>query len=314
MADLRLLGEAGGGGGGHTIRDEGVDLTDRAGLNFRGGLVSAVDDAGGDESEVHIGKQPDGTDLFLTADASPHLTIGGSGKVVRINAQLGIGSTPAAANDFLRVAPTMSATAYTNLVLINPPSVYPSVTGLAYTGISAAVAANPVAGVTGIQVEGLSFFGTAGGDGDKTAVASMRLRSAYAGAGAINDLRQLWIDDLFQLSGLGLVTNSYGIHIETQGRSRVTNVKHIALDSITLGTNRYQIYQAGITDQQSVHEANMQMFSTTLSFGGGVGVLGLADATTVPASNPSGGGVLYAEAGALKWRGSAGTVTTIAVA
>lgn len=52
----------------------------------------------------------------------------------------------------------------------------------------------------------------------------------------------------------------------------------------------------------------------TTSFGSGSKVIGLPDATTAPTTNPSGGGVLYSEAGALKWRGSSGTVTTIAVA
>jgi hypothetical protein len=51
---------------------------------------------------------------------------------------------------------------------------------------------------------------------------------------------------------------------------------------------------------------------TTDAFGGGVRVIGIANATTVPNSNPSGGGVLYVEGGALKFRGSSGTVTTIA--
>ncbi|MEW6096616.1 MAG: hypothetical protein AB1567_08835 [bacterium] len=53
---------------------------------------------------------------------------------------------------------------------------------------------------------------------------------------------------------------------------------------------------------------------TTDQFGSGAKVIGLANATTVPSTNPTGGGVLYAEGGALKWRGSAGTVTTIAAA
>ena len=39
--------------------------------------------------------------------------------------------------------------------------------------------------------------------------------------------------------------------------------------------------------------------------------LHLANAT-IPTANPSGGGVLYVESGALKYRGSSGTVTTIA--
>lgn len=47
--------------------------------------------------------------------------------------------------------------------------------------------------------------------------------------------------------------------------------------------------------------------------GGGEGVLGFANAATVPSSNPA-GGVLYVESGALKFRGSAGTVTTLAAA
>lgn len=53
-------------------------------------------------------------------------------------------------------------------------------------------------------------------------------------------------------------------------------------------------------------------FSSLGSFGGGEGVIFIANRTTAPTSNPSGGGVLYAEGGALKWRGSGGTVTTIA--
>lgn len=51
---------------------------------------------------------------------------------------------------------------------------------------------------------------------------------------------------------------------------------------------------------------------TTTQFGSGSGVVGIVNATTVPTTNPTGGGVLYVEAGALKYRGSSGTVTTIA--
>ena len=51
------------------------------------------------------------------------------------------------------------------------------------------------------------------------------------------------------------------------------------------------------------------------SFGGGTGAcIFIANATANPSTNPTGGGILYADAGALKWRGSGGTVTTIAAA
>ena len=50
------------------------------------------------------------------------------------------------------------------------------------------------------------------------------------------------------------------------------------------------------------------------SYGGGALCFFIANRTTAPASNPVGGGILYCEAGALKYRGSSGTVTTIAAA
>lgn len=48
--------------------------------------------------------------------------------------------------------------------------------------------------------------------------------------------------------------------------------------------------------------------------GSGSGVISIGNAITAPTTDPTGGGVLYAQGGALKWRGSAGTVTTIAPA
>jgi hypothetical protein len=48
-------------------------------------------------------------------------------------------------------------------------------------------------------------------------------------------------------------------------------------------------------------------------FAGGAGVIGIKDGTA-PSTTPAGGGVLYSTAGALKWKGSSGTVTTIAPA
>ena len=48
--------------------------------------------------------------------------------------------------------------------------------------------------------------------------------------------------------------------------------------------------------------------------GSGSGVIGIVNASVVPSTNPTGGGVLYSQAGDLKWRGSSGTVTTIAPA
>lgn len=70
---------------------------------------------------------------------------------------------------------------------------------------------------------------------------------------------------------------------------------------------------------QAVGSANSPTFTyrpdplTPASVGGGAGVVPVVNGTA-PTSNPTGGGYLYAEAGALKWRGSSGTVTVIAPA
>lgn len=50
------------------------------------------------------------------------------------------------------------------------------------------------------------------------------------------------------------------------------------------------------------------------SFGSGTLVIFIANATVVPTTNPTGGGILYVDSGALKYRGSSGTVTTLGAA
>lgn len=49
-------------------------------------------------------------------------------------------------------------------------------------------------------------------------------------------------------------------------------------------------------------------------YGGGVKVISMVNATTVPTTNPTGGAIMYVENGAWKARGSSGTVTTFAPA
>jgi hypothetical protein len=56
---------------------------------------------------------------------------------------------------------------------------------------------------------------------------------------------------------------------------------------------------------------NRNMAFLAESYGSGVGVISIGETITVPTTNPTGAGVLYVEAGALKYRGTSGTVTTI---
>lgn len=57
---------------------------------------------------------------------------------------------------------------------------------------------------------------------------------------------------------------------------------------------------------------NIAFFATAGSYGGGAGVLFLANRTTFPTTAPVGGALILADGGALKGVGSSGTITTMA--
>jgi hypothetical protein len=114
--------------------------------------------------------------------------------------------------------------------------------------------------------------------------------------------------------GTGTLATTYGI-LAFSGAPSAANYALQGNTSVTYLNAQTQIYLSISTGNYSTYTQNgFQLFSSTTSFGGGTGVLGIANRSTAPTSNPTGGGVLYAEGGALKWRGSNGTVTTIALA
>lgn len=78
-------------------------------------------------------------------------------------------------------------------------------------------------------------------------------------------------------------------------------------------TNLYRLSAGVVRTDHSLHVKQNLRINTT-SLGGGSGVIAIANATTVPSANPTGGGVLFVQNGALMYRGSSGTVTKIAPA
>ena len=75
----------------------------------------------------------------------------------------------------------------------------------------------------------------------------------------------------------------------------------------------YGVQAAAPEDQTLTFNASVAIGGAA-SLGGGKGVAFIANANTVPTTDPTGGGIVYVEAGALKFRGSSGTITTIAAA
>lgn len=78
-----------------------------------------------------------------------------------------------------------------------------------------------------------------------------------------------------------------------------------ASDFIQLGTS---------TATTAINGANISLLSSIGSFGSGSAVIFIANAGVVPSTNPLNGGILYVDSGALKYRGSSGTVSMIAPA
>lgn len=74
---------------------------------------------------------------------------------------------------------------------------------------------------------------------------------------------------------------------------------------------RFSIDESGTVSADNLHADSLLAVGYP-TVGGGATVLGIQNATTVPTSDPTGGGVAYAEGGALKYRGSGGAITTIA--
>jgi hypothetical protein len=75
------------------------------------------------------------------------------------------------------------------------------------------------------------------------------------------------------------------------------------------------IKRAWIGQVASGVNSNFAIGAAPGHFGGGTGpMLFLANDTADPTSNPAGGGILFVSGGALKYRGSSGTITTLAPA
>lgn len=71
-------------------------------------------------------------------------------------------------------------------------------------------------------------------------------------------------------------------------------------------------YQSDLFLNPIGNDSNIAIFGLGTTGTGAKGAIFLMNRGAAPSSNPSNGGILYAESGALKWRGSSGTVTTIA--
>ena len=123
--------------------------------------------------------------------------------------------------------------------------------------------------------------------------------------------------NLFAVNSLGKISSIAGIMSDVYLDSQVVlalqnDVRSYQLQAITTG-DYFRILAGAIGDILRIESnGNTGIFGFS-SFGGGIRVLGLPNASP-PSGAPVGGGVVYVEAGALKYRGSSGTITVLGVA
>jgi len=105
------------------------------------------------------------------------------------------------------------------------------------------------------------------------------------------------------------------VGLEVVGAS--SSAPSIALFRDADGNTAFEVTGTGSPVSRKTHffPASVQIGSTTADLGGSTGaVISIKNVDTAPTSDPTNGGILFVEEGALKYRGSAGTVTTIAPA
>jgi hypothetical protein len=194
-----------------------------------------------------------------------------------------VGSTTTALTSAQYTSATVAVFTYggTSLVQVGQTVTVASVTGGAYNGTWVVSAVT----TTTFTVLGSGFTNNAGTGGTFTLSA---VGSFIAGTSAITPL---------VVKGAGSQSANYQEWQTSTGSAFCT------------------IFGGGLSHTGRIDlGGSLRLGSTSQSLGGGAGgLLAMANATTVPSTNPT-GGILYVESGALKYRGSSGTVTTIAAA
>lgn len=105
---------------------------------------------------------------------------------------------------------------------------------------------------------------------------------------------------------VGNITTLYGLRIGAGpigGSGTIGTQIALKIDNPTNGTAKYSMQCDG----------NASFFGSA-SFGSGTQVIFIGNTSSAPSGTPTGGGLLYVDAGALKYKGSSGTVSTVAPA
>jgi hypothetical protein len=249
---------------------------------------------------------------------------GGSERVkIDTSGNVGIGGTPATGTRLFASASSTSTTNYydgARFVFNNSSATNNNFVDLSFTSANG----NDYAAIWGLctshtagSASGALVFGTT----NASAAATERMRidaSGNVGIGTtspgVNGL------DVGRSAGTAVIRSLQGdtgagtfAQLLAQKTSGAAGEIIVDQTTVYIGstTNSPVVFRTNVTEHMRLDTSGNVGIGGT-SFGSGTLVMFIANATAVPSTNPTGGGVLYVEGGALKYRGSSGTVTTIA--
>jgi hypothetical protein len=102
------------------------------------------------------------------------------------------------------------------------------------------------------------------------------------------------------------------IRLRHDGAQGIIQTTGLTPGGIRIGGNGPNIFRTKGGEVLRLTDDGNVGIGTMAEFGGGAGVIGIESAAAIPTMNPFGGGLLYVEDGALKYRGPSGTVTMLA--
>ena len=143
---------------------------------------------------------------------------------------------------------------------------------------------------------------------DNSTIGQLRFYLASANGGIGGEQMRL------TSTGLGIGTSSPARKLDVNGSIRITDGQSIEWGGTSLyiaGSSNTLIFGTSLSEKMRLDSSGNLGLGVT-SFGTSAEkVIGIANGTA-PTTSPAGIGQLYVEGGALKYRGSSGTVTTIA--